>query len=1002
MSHRLLAPHEEELEAMIRRLEPAAFQKFVENYAQIRWPNRFGSLIPIGRNTTSTTKNWPDAIALAPNGKVHALEVTHAQNWDAHLGEDVDKISTHRHKIASFIFIAWATPKATDDPSTWHQKIVDLGVDTEFIFGKQFVRDLKDPRYAPLWSDLGLAISCDPLELIGRSDLFGGDDLDTYQPTRAEYVDGLVHRSSVFDDVMRQLGDRHHALIRGEGASGKTVLATQIAFASRYYDGDDKPHIVYYVDLGVAAEHLQLHQAFVSRAPAARLMIVDNVHLAPGVAAGLFETWRDLRGVSDLLLLGRNVDVTNVTGKRLPLTEVETDAISLRVTADDLLGVYQRIARRIGTVGQPPDDDVHEWLNVFGGDLIAFSLAVSRRAKGFVKGEWTLRAADAHDYITDHYLAHTTGEERETLLRIAVGADGEVITPVDVVDAPPPKHLLEHGIVRRTLADSRTAYSFVHPGFGKLFMAAMPTGDLLAAQRAFTRVPMVAHLLAARLYDRGRIAEAKEIMLEFRDPSRCEALLAVAYASPCRLLVNLGILTVEETEARVRRVLDDFMTRVLARTPHRLLGQIGIFRTCVPALADALIERLAAPGNLEQWLEVALTAAPDQIIGLLKVLQQYLSEADVARADAYISKKNAAISKLVREATLPDLVNFALAKETGFRRFCTATLHGMTKNADLVLKKANDAIAADPLRGLSLVRTLAYRTVGVLHARLDALRQDAAVFKGMLKGAETSTTRFAHALRVMGSVAESHEITAAVARLDREAVRKAARSSGLRNFTCLLALLEKHHCIDLARVLADDEVREPVASRWVVRGPITQISQVLRLATGATDQERGRFLDKTLVDAEIYEFQGSVQNNILAVAMFNVWLDRSIPRGRLHLDALAVEIERRLQHLPPVEEWRFADATRFLAILVLFDLPRPLYDPPASRSLLNDMCREFALPVRRQLQGQQLLIWLGVRHLDLPIAPTIAAEALQFDTPEPRRPPLLAIQTDVRNWLESM
>jgi hypothetical protein len=85
MSHRLLAPHEEELEAMLRRLEPAAFQKFVENYARIRWPNRFSSLIPIGRNTTSTTKNWPDAIALAPGGKLHALEVTHAQDWAGHL-----------------------------------------------------------------------------------------------------------------------------------------------------------------------------------------------------------------------------------------------------------------------------------------------------------------------------------------------------------------------------------------------------------------------------------------------------------------------------------------------------------------------------------------------------------------------------------------------------------------------------------------------------------------------------------------------------------------------------------------------------------------------------------------------------------------------------------------------------------------------------------------------------------------------------------------------------
>ena len=52
----------------------------------------------------------------------------------------------------------------------------------------------------------------------------------------------------------------------------------------------------------------------------------------------------------------------------------------------------------------PPADVLDRWLRLFGGDLLAFSAAVTRRAPRLVRGDFTLLAEDAREYISREYL----------------------------------------------------------------------------------------------------------------------------------------------------------------------------------------------------------------------------------------------------------------------------------------------------------------------------------------------------------------------------------------------------------------------------------------------------------------------------------------------------------------------------------------------------------------------------------------------------------------------
>lgn len=267
---------------------PGAFQRLVERYAQITFPDRFQELVPKGRNPQDVAiKGWPDAHVLLADGRIDAVEMTHSPAWESHIKKDYQRARQLGHgRMAGFLYVAWASAPKIDKIQQHRDRFVKLGVPADrvkFVFIQELVTTLTRPRYAELWINvLGLPCGCLPFQPIREAQLlFGRDDqIATFAPTRSEYVEGKVHRPRLADEVERQLTQHGRAFVRGLGAAGKTVLATQIALSAARNHGP-----AYYCDLvsfGSDATNTAMSaamDAITTRADNGVLFIVDNVHI---------------------------------------------------------------------------------------------------------------------------------------------------------------------------------------------------------------------------------------------------------------------------------------------------------------------------------------------------------------------------------------------------------------------------------------------------------------------------------------------------------------------------------------------------------------------------------------------------------------------------------------------------------------------------------------------------------------------------------------------------
>lgn len=192
-------PSESAIQTAVDKLKksPGRFQRLAEHYAQVIYAERFKNLIPSGRNPQDVAvKGWPDAYALLPDCRVHAVEATHSSDWRRHLEKDLknaDAFGTGR--LAGFLFIAWASAPSVGLIQEYRDRFVELGVPAEnvtFVFRQQLVRDLSQPRFASVWVDL-LQLRCDcyPFHTIGDARVFGRvGQVYAFAPTKDEYIQG--------------------------------------------------------------------------------------------------------------------------------------------------------------------------------------------------------------------------------------------------------------------------------------------------------------------------------------------------------------------------------------------------------------------------------------------------------------------------------------------------------------------------------------------------------------------------------------------------------------------------------------------------------------------------------------------------------------------------------------------------------------------------------------------------------------------------------------------
>jgi hypothetical protein len=688
-----MPPSERQIESAIDSLKtsPGTFQALVERYARLSYPHRFNHIVPLGRNPNNVTvRGWPDVYSLAEDFRLCVAEATHSPDWPKHLESDIEKAEAlGKGRFSSFLFVAWDNEPS---PLTNLQKInprykrleyfrdrlVALGIPPDsisFVFKKQLIHTLRQPRFAAVLKEiLGLSFHSLPFRLIRESPLFGRPGrAETFAPAEKEYLEGLVHRATLAGKVEHRLSQRGWAWIRGRGATGKTVLAIQIALD---YEGSSYP--AYYLNL--AETELDIAKTLDSITTSADeqvLFIIDNVHLNEVFARDIFNHWRQDSLGSRLLLLGRDVTVVDVRGTANPLQDLQTDSLTLTVNTADLAGVFHRLARRslaTSTVCPTPSATALErWEYLFGGDLIAFSAAVARKIMQLTQGDWLLQPQDAANYVHEIYLAKASQEERLNLLRMAVLAQLEIDVPAEAINRIRIKRWLHGGLVHqvgRGVDSNYEYYHLIHPGLGDLLLEAADYSSeeldrFVSEQFCFVAQhnPFVGLQIASRLEFANRAPEAIEVLLSLIESDSGITSLLTSGARHlrrnCERLARLGVLSEEEVDQRLaKEVL--VLCEAALRTP---LGDLVTFldyaerklRTTYTGLQTELAKRK----NLATLTQTALRTPLHFLVTFLDYAERKLgTTGSTLQAELAKPENLATLSQTVLRTALGDLVTF--------------------------------------------------------------------------------------------------------------------------------------------------------------------------------------------------------------------------------------------------------------------------------------------------------------------------------------------------------
>lgn len=163
---------------------------------------------------------------------------------------------------------------------------------------------------------------------------------------------------------------------------------------------------------------------------------------------------------------------------------------------------------------EPPVHVLDDWLRLFAGDLLAFSAAVARRALTLSQGEFTLHAKDASEYVLREYLQELDAAERQALDSLSVLAELEVSASLASIGGHFPTQSSARGLALRTSTfdDTRTRLRLVHPGMGRLLLAAAgePVDPARMLTRAATAESAIQHLAESAAVGRKNSPEQAE------------------------------------------------------------------------------------------------------------------------------------------------------------------------------------------------------------------------------------------------------------------------------------------------------------------------------------------------------------------------------------------------------------------------------------------------------------------------------------------------------------
>lgn len=480
--------------------------------------------------------------------------------------------------------------------------------------------------------------------------IFGkDDDPGAFSPSLREFEGKLVHRPALADQVQTALLDERFACLLGKGASGKTTLALLLAFSEAF-----GPEQSYYFDLAeadnepdAAESYRAAMQAIARQHRRDALVIVDNIHLAEGLAHKLHLAWREAGQPVRLILQGRFTQQgADRRGRQSPLEELNRTALLLEVMREDLPGVLQRLVRRsngIHSVATIPPVVLDQWLKMFGGELIAFSSAARRKLPQIVGGQYLLTEADAADYIREEYLENPDSKrriesaERENLLAIAACADWELPVPAEALPHPPGSALTvskRRGLVWQSTHGRYgqfARYRLCHPGMGKLLWFAAKereTNRLDQVCALAHRYPFFGCLLANRLARvQGDQAAAKRVLTSaVSNPDAFERLIehgVVALHIKYRQLTGLGVMSGGEVDQKLV-ACKNLVDAALATPLHFLASFLQFAQKPMPKVWQALTDALAK--HADRLSQNGNSATMDALVGFAHYAPKSLFE----------------------------------------------------------------------------------------------------------------------------------------------------------------------------------------------------------------------------------------------------------------------------------------------------------------------------------------------------------------------------------------
>ena len=458
-----------------------------------------------------------------------------------------------------------------------------------------------------------------PFELLDHeSVVFGRVSREQLVPAMSEYLAGEIDPGTIAIDAEARLNEGS-VLLLGSGSVGKTTLAVWIGLRHSSDGGQ-----CFYLDLATvdSNEALQLIPRLLSIltnfATASTLFIVDNVHQNEEIAAALLRHWNRIGSLGKFLLVGRRTFGSDYPRHDHHLPFLVEHVTSLEVDANDLLHTCSRIAARYsaGTIITLPQDAAQSWLRLFGGDRVAFGIAVRHHLEREGLQRWLMRGAllqpeDAIAYTREQYLDRWP-EAKEDLIKLAVGSSMEVSLPEEAVDSQPLDRAIASGLVLRTThgTQAHRRYGLVHPGLGWLLLSAARVRDTAAVLQVIAEdSPFTGFLLAARLEAAGKVYDAVQVLTSIcRDANSLVAgLHPSTIASNLDRLQRLGILPLADADeilvesGQRYRILQDILDypigAILAFVKSASLWLPRLFESLLPELGEpARVTRLADAG----------------------------------------------------------------------------------------------------------------------------------------------------------------------------------------------------------------------------------------------------------------------------------------------------------------------------------------------------------------------------------------------------------------------